>query len=79
MNYTLDDFNDDVPSGPNEPTWTVALHEDAQPFADDSCPWCAAPAETFRVYENGKIGCPRSHQIPVDEKWYQRGRKVFFR
>lgn len=53
--------------------------DDAEPFADDSCPWCLAPAERFNERNDGVVGCGHCDaRIPVDAEWYQDGKKMCF-
>lgn len=51
--------------------------DNAEPYADDSCPWCLAPASDFD--ESGKTSCGNCDAvIPTHMNWYQRGEKVCF-
>lgn len=55
------------------------LADNADPFADDSCPWCCAPAHQFtqKLSSGDSWGCKNcSASIPVDADWYQRGEKI---
>ena len=56
--------------------------KNAQPYEDDSCPWCLGPADDFREAVSPDIDDPVcSHCngiIPVNEEWYQRGEKICF-
>jgi len=50
--------------------------DDAEPFADDSCPWCLAPADRFDR-SDGSVECMNcTSRIPIDATWYQRGEKI---
>lgn len=43
----------------------------------ESCPWCLYPAEQFREYDDGSVGCEHCHAcIPVEADWYQEGQKI---
>lgn len=71
---------------------TIALREapdNAEPFADDSCPWCLGSADDFVTKTNDDVPgeLPQSPQvscghcsavIPVHMDWYQRGEKICF-
>jgi hypothetical protein len=61
----------------------------AEPFADDSCPWCLGSADDFVTKTNDDVTgtLPRDPQvscghcsavIPTDMDWYQRGEKKAF-
>ena len=54
----------------------------AEPYEDDSCPWCLAPAEDFREAHSSQIDDPVcsncNARIPVHMDWYQRGEKICF-
>lgn len=53
--------------------------DNAEPFADDSCPWCLGPASDFVEHADGRVGCPHCDSIiPTDAEWYQDGEKVCF-
>ena len=63
--------------------------EGAEPYADDSCPWCLGSADDFIVKTNDDVNgeLPRSPQtscghcgavIPTHMDWYQRGEKIAF-
>lgn len=55
------------------------LADNADPFADDSCPWCCAPADDFttELSSDDSVGCGNcSARIPVDAEWYKRGEKI---
>lgn len=53
--------------------------ENAEPYADDSCPFCLAPADDFEEAPGdlGDVSCGNCDSIiPVDADWYQEGIKV---
>lgn len=87
MQLNLDDFGE-TPGGNTDTSRSstglspVALAEshlapDAQPFNDESCPWCCAPPEHFEETAEGQVGCGHCDAIiPVDADWYQRGEKI---
>lgn len=52
--------------------------DNAEPFADDSCPWCLAPSDDFD--ESGDtVSCTNCDaRIPVGADWYQRGEKICY-
>lgn len=53
--------------------------DNAEPFADDSCPWCLAPADDFSQAVDGTVSCGNCEAvIPVDADWYQSGQKSCF-
>lgn len=54
--------------------------EDAEPYADDSCPWCLGTefreSQASRINDPACVNC--GARIPVDADWYQRGEKIAF-
>lgn len=76
----LDDSPTEEPTAEvSKPPWMNTLAPDAKPFDDESCPWCAAPAEGFTRNNMGQLACGNvGHVIPEDAEWYQNGEKVFF-
>lgn len=82
------DSDDETPRGNADQGLTrfaIAMNEapdNAEPFADDSCPWCLASADDFRDAESPDIDKPVCNNcetvIPVDTDWYQNGEKVCF-
>ena len=55
------------------------LADNAEPDADDSCPWCCAPSDDFttELSSDDSVACGNcSASIPVDEDWYTRGEKI---
>lgn len=55
------------------------MADDADPFADDSCPWCCAPAHQFtrKLSSGDSFACSNCEaSIPVNADWYLRGEKI---
>lgn len=46
------------------------LAPDAEPFIEESCPWCCCP----RISDGSCDHCEA--EIPEDADWYQRGEKI---